>query len=162
MKVNIHEVCPRDGFQSMPTFDKDTKVKIINRLVKCGFQELEVTSFVSPRAVPQLKDADEVISEIDRSQPVTLRALVPNERGLERAHALGIKKLKLMLSGSDSHSLYNANATTFDALERYRSVVKKATTYNINMTGSIAVAFGCPYEGDLPVKRHEEICDKYE
>ncbi|GAJ99863.1 hydroxymethylglutaryl-CoA lyase [Geomicrobium sp. JCM 19055] len=127
----------------MPSFDKDTKVRIINRLVECGFHELEVTSFVSPRAVPQLQDADEVIKEIDRNQPVILRALVPNERGLERAHALGIKKVKLMLSGSDSHSLYNANANTFDALERYRSVAEKALTYNMKMTGSIAVAFGC-------------------
>ncbi|WP_238545180.1 hypothetical protein [Geomicrobium sp. JCM 19039] len=74
MKVNIHEVCPRDGFQSMPVFDKQTKVDIINRLTRCGFHEIEVTSFVSPKAVPQLQDADEVIRDIDRSQPATLRA----------------------------------------------------------------------------------------
>lgn len=86
----------------------------------------------------------------------------PELEGLERAHQLGIKKLKLMLSGSDSHSLYNANADTFAALERYRSVADEAHKLDIKMTGSIAVAFGCPYEGELPVERHEAICQKYE
>lgn len=162
-RVSIAEVCPRDGFQSLPEeLPTDDKVEIINELLTCGFEQIEVTSFVHPKAVPQLKDANEVLKKINRPEGVTLRALVPNLRGLDRAIEAGIHKVKLMLSATDSHSLNNANATTKEAMQKFEPLVKKAAQTDMKVSGSISVAFGCPYEGDIPIDRHIEICQRYD
>ena len=160
--VIITEVCPRDGFQSIHEWiPTETKVNIINQLMNCGYQQIEVTSFVHPKAIPQLKDADEVLTKINRSKQVKLRALVPNLRGLERAIAVGVDKAKLMLSASDSHSLSNANCTTEEALQRFEPLIARAQESAIDISGSISVAFGCPYEGEVPVERLVMICTRY-
>ena len=160
--VIITEVCPRDGFQSIHEWiPTETKVDIINQLMDCGYQQIEVTSFVHPKAIPQLKDADEVLTKIKRSKQVKLRALVPNLRGLERAIAVGVDKAKLMLSASDSHSLSNANCTTEEALQQFEPLIARAQESAIDISGSISVAFGCPYEGDVPVERLVMICTRY-
>lgn len=162
-EVIITEVCPRDGFQSLPTdMSIDNKVDIINRIFSCGFKQVEVTSFVHPKAVLQMKDADEVLKRIERPKDVILRALVPNLRGLERAIEAGVDKVKLMLSATDSHSLNNANAKTFDAMEEFSFIVKRAEETKVEVGASISVAFGCPYEGNVPIERHIEICKRYE
>lgn len=160
--VIITEVCPRDGFQSINEWiPTETKVKIINQLIDCGYKQIEVTSFVHPKAIPQLKDADEVLTQIKRSKAVKLRALVPNLRGLERAIAVGVDKAKLMLSASDSHSLSNANCTTEEALQKFEPLILRAKESDIEISGSISVAFGCPYEGEVPVERLVMICERY-
>lgn len=160
--VTITEVCPRDGFQSVKEFiPTDVKVELINHLMRCGYKQIEVTSFVHPKAIPQLKDADEVLQKIDRRPGVQLRALIPNLRGLERAIQAGVDKVKLMLSASDSHSLSNANAPVKEALERFYPLMDVAAKNNINVSGSISVAFGCPYEGEVPVERLIWICEQY-
>lgn len=160
--IIITEVCPRDGFQSISeSVTTENKVEIINELIDCGFPQLEVTSFVHPKAIPQLKDADEVLTKITRSDAVKLRALVPNVRGLERAITAGVDKVKLMLSASDSHSLSNANCTTLEVLAQYEPVIARANEAGIGVSGSISVAFGCPYEGDIPVERLAMISEKY-
>ena len=87
------------------------KSDITNRLIDCGYKQIEVTSFVHPKAIPQLKDADELLKQVKRVKGVKFRALVPNVRGLESAIAVGVDKAKLMLSASDSHSISNANCT---------------------------------------------------
>lgn len=162
-EVTITEVCPRDGFQSMSeNVSIDEKVDIINRIFKGGFTQIEVASFVHPKAVPQMKDADEVLRRINRPKGVKLRALVPNLRGLERAIEADIDKVKLMLSATDSHSLNNANAKTFDAMKDFAEIVKRAEGTNVKVAASISVAFGCPYEGKVPIERHIEICKRYE
>ena len=120
-----------------------------------------MTSFVHPKAIPQLKDADEVLKQVKRVKDVKFRALVPNVRGLERAIAVGVDKAKLMLSASDSHSLSNANCTTEDALKNFEPLLALAKQSNIAISGSISVAFGCPYEGDVPVERLAMICERY-
>jgi len=161
-EVTITEVCPRDGFQSVSEWiPTEEKVRIINRLIDCGYKQIEVTSFVHPKAIPQLKDADEVLKQIKRSENVKLRALVPNTRGLERAIAVGVDKAKLMLSASDSHSLSNANCTTEEALHKFVPLIELAEKSNIKVSGSISVAFGCPYEGVIPVERLVMICEWY-
>ncbi|MGP4079983.1 hydroxymethylglutaryl-CoA lyase [Pseudalkalibacillus sp. R45] len=161
--VNIAEVCPRDGFQSLPEkIPPNEKIVIINRLMECGFPQMEVTSFVHPKAVPQMSDAQEVLNGINRKQGVTLRALVPNLKGLERAIASNVDKIKLMLSATDSHSLYNANATTMEAMDKFIPLVERAKESDTKVTGSISVAFGCPYEGDVPIERHLKICQRYQ
>ncbi|SFE54555.1 hydroxymethylglutaryl-CoA lyase [Alteribacillus iranensis] len=162
-EVNITEVCPRDGFQSLPDHvPTETKIDIINRLIDCGFSQMEVTSFVHPKAVPQMKDADEVLKGVKKSNNVLFRALVPNLRGLERAIAADVEKVKLMLSATDSHSLHNANAATMEAMDKFIPLVERAKESNTKVAGSIAVAFGCPYEGEVPTDRLLEICQRYE
>lgn len=161
--VILTEVCPRDGFQSVSEWiPTETKVAIINKLIDCGFKQLEVTSFVHPKAIPQLKDSDEVLQQIKRSDDVKLRALVPNVRGLERAIAARVDKVKLMLSATDSHSISNANCTTIEALEKYEPLIERAKESGMGVSGSISVAFGCPFEGDVPVERLAMICERYE
>lgn len=160
--VILTEVCPRDGFQSISEWiPTETKVDIINRLIDCGYKQIEVTSFVHPKAIPQLKDADEVLKLIKRPKDVKFRALVPNVRGLERAIAAGVDKAKLMLSASDSHSLSNANCTTEEAIAKFEPLIELAKQSDIVISGSISVAFGCPYEGDVPVERLAMICEHY-
>ncbi|WP_209300611.1 hydroxymethylglutaryl-CoA lyase [Lentibacillus salicampi] len=160
--VTITEVCPRDGFQNLPrVLDTDVKVRVINELIDCGFNQIEVSSFVHPKAIPQLQDAEEVFEKINRNENVTFRALVPNLKGLERAITSKVEKIKLMLSASDSHSLSNANCLTAEALEGFKPLVEKCSENRVTLTGSISVAFGCPYEGKVPLKRLIDICKKY-
>ncbi|MDY7220926.1 hydroxymethylglutaryl-CoA lyase [Halalkalibacterium halodurans] len=161
-KVTICEVAPRDGFQAeqewIPT---KQKLEIIKALATTGIQSMEITSFVHPKAIPQLKDASEVV---ERSQDLTnirFRALVPNARGAERAIKAGIKKIKLMLSATDSHSISNANCTVEKAQNNHMSTIELAHRHNIKVGGSISVAFGCPYEGKVPIDRLISIVDRY-
>ncbi|WP_100401140.1 hydroxymethylglutaryl-CoA lyase [Bacillus sp. FJAT-44742] len=161
-KAVITEVCPRDGFQSAPFIPTEEKVNIINELMLCGFSQMEVSSFVHPKAVPQLKDATEVLKNIKRKEGVKLRALIPNEKGMERALEAKVDKVKLMLSATDSHSLHNANAKTFAAMEKFKPIVNMAEGTDTTVSGSISVAFGCPYEGEVPIQRHIEICEYYD
>lgn len=162
-ELRISEVCPRDGFQMLPvSMPTDEKVKMINALMDCGFPQIEVTSFVHPKAVPQLSDADEVLQRITRKEGVLLRALIPNLRGLDRAIKAKVDVVKLMLSATDSHSLHNANSKTFDAMAEFAEIKARADEAGIVVEGSISVAFGCPYEGVVPIERHLEICERYD
>ena len=161
-KVTIWEVCPRDGFQMernwIPTEDK---IRIIRLLVGTGIKHVEATSFVHPRAIPQLKDAEEVVKGIQDLTDVKIRALIPNFKGAERAVAVGVKKLKLLLSATESHSLCNANATVKEAQERLLPIVEFAGKSNVEVSGSIAVAFGCPFEGNVPIENLLSILQGY-
>ncbi|MET1030901.1 hydroxymethylglutaryl-CoA lyase [Domibacillus tundrae] len=161
-KVVICEVAPRDGFQAehdwIPT---DTKVEIIRRLADTGVKSMEITSFVHPKAIPQLKDAEEVVSRSQDLTGIAFRALVPNAKGAQRAIDVGIKKLKLMLSATDSHSLSNANATVEEAQNALEPIIELAAKHNVKVGGSISVAFGCPYEGIVPVDRLVPVLDRY-
>ncbi|MEI3607647.1 hydroxymethylglutaryl-CoA lyase [Pseudogracilibacillus sp. SE30717A] len=163
-QVTICEVAPRDGFQSIQEFiPTEDKVKIIRKLARTGISSLEITSFVHPRAIPQLKDAEEVVrTVIDELEGVDVRALVPNLRGAERAVGAGVRKLKTMLSATDSHSLSNANATVADAQDKQSPIFEFAAKENIAVMGSISVAFGCSFEGIVPTERLIEIVRRYE
>lgn len=161
-KVIICEVGPRDGFQAetvwIPT---EQKIRIIKELAKTGVQSMEITSFVHPRAIPQLKDAEEVVRNTQDLTGIKFRALVPNIKGAERAIDVGITKLKLMLSATDSHSISNANRTTEDALNKLEPIIDLAEKRGVGVGGSIAVAFGCPFEGKVPFSRIAEIVQRY-
>lgn len=161
-KIQITEVCPRDGFQTIDEFiDTDRKIHIINEMVDIGFEQIEVTSFVHPRAIPQLKDAANVLENIKREKNVKFRALVPNVIGLNRAIESKVDKVKLMLSATDSHSISNANKKTFDVLEEHKRVIEKAHSANMPVSGSISVAFGCPFEGKPDLERILKIVEIY-
>jgi hydroxymethylglutaryl-CoA lyase len=161
-KVEICEVAPRDGFQAetewIPT---ETKLSIIKELAKTGVKSMEITSFVHPKAIPQLKDAEEVVRNSQDFTGIKFRALVPNVKGAERAIDAGITKLKLMLSATDSHSLSNANSTVLDAQNKLEPIIEIAEKRGVKVGGSISVAFGCPYEGDVPLSRIATILDRY-
>jgi hydroxymethylglutaryl-CoA lyase len=164
-KVIICEVAPRDGFQAetkwVPTEDK---IAIVRKLAGTGIQAMEITSFVHPKAIPQLRDAEEVVRhslEAAEAEGIKFRALVPNVRGAQRAIDVGIKKLKLMLSATDSHSLSNANCLTEEAMNGFAPIVELAEKHNVQVGGSISVAFGCPYEGKVPLDRIHTIVERY-
>jgi hydroxymethylglutaryl-CoA lyase len=162
-KAVICEVAPRDGFQAekewIPT---ETKVKIIRKLAETGISHMEVTSFVHPKAIPQLRDAEEVVHQVQDLTNVTFRALVPNLTGARRAIHAGIKKLKLMLSATESHSMSNANSSVKEVQAGFLPILELADRHGVFVSGSISVAFGCPYEGVVPVERIEEIVHDYQ
>lgn len=161
-KVIVCEVAPRDGFQAeaewIPT---EKKVSIIKKLAKTGIQSMEITSFVHPKAIPQHRDAEEVVRQCQNLTAIKFRALVPNVRGAQRAIDAGVKKLKLMLSATDSHSLSNANCRTEEALKGFDPILNLAEKQNVKVGGSISVAFGCPYEGKVPIERIHKIIEHY-
>lgn len=161
-KVTICEVAPRDGFQAekkwIPT---EEKIRIIRALADTGIQSMEITSFVHPKAIPQLKDAEEVVRGTEDLTNLKFRALIPNIKGAERAIDAGIKKLKLMLSATDSHSLSNANSLVENVQNGFLPIIELAEKNNVTVGGSISVAFGCPYEGKVDLERIIEIVDRY-
>ncbi|MFA1507922.1 hydroxymethylglutaryl-CoA lyase [Priestia aryabhattai] len=161
-KVIICEVAPRDGFQAehewIPT---EEKISIIRQLAKTGIQSMEITSFVHPRAIPQLKDAEQVVESVQDLTNIKFRALVPNVKGAQRAIDAGVKKLKLMLSATDSHSLSNANCSVEEAQKSFYPIIELAEKHNVKVGGSISVAFGCPYEGKVAIERISSIVERY-
>jgi hydroxymethylglutaryl-CoA lyase len=163
-KVTICEVAPRDGFQAISDWiPTDKKIEVIKKLAETGIASLEITSFVHPRAIPQLRDAEEVVRTVIGSlDGIDVRALVPNLKGAERAVGAGVGKLKTMLSATDSHSLSNANATSEDAQYKLTPIFEFAAKENVEVMGSISVAFGCPFEGRVPVSRLIEIISRYD
>lgn len=161
-KIIICEVAPRDGFQAetkwIPT---DTKISIIKKLASTGISSIEITSFVHPKAIPQHRDAEEVVRASQDLTGIKFRALVPNVKGAQRAIDSGINKFKLMLSATDSHSLSNANCLTEDAMNGFDPIIELAEKHNVIVGGSISVAFGCPYEGKVPIERLHSIVERY-
>src|SRR5207237_5054984 len=118
---------------------------------------IQVTSFVSPKAIPQLRDADEVMARIRRRPGTVYSALVPNERGAERAIAAGADEIDMVVSASESHNLANVNMPTAESLERLKRVVAAAARAGKPVIGGISTAFGCPFEGEVPISRLEWI-----
>ncbi len=147
-RVFVHEVVTRDGLQIEPRFlPTEDKVALIDALSQTGVAKIEVTSFVSPKAVPNLADACEVASAITRRPGVTYVALVPNLRGAEAALEAGLDELNLVLSVSETHNLANMRMTLAQSLEGFRAIVAAAAGARAALNGSIATAFGCPFEG---------------
>jgi len=156
--VKIVEVGPRDGFQmEKPFIPTGTKIELVNALARCGFSRMEVTSFISPKAIPQMRDAAEVVAGADRSLGVKVAALVPNPKGAENAAAAGVDEMVTFVSASESHNRSNVNRTIAESLAGFETVVRIAREAKIAVATGIAVAFGCPFEGDVPAARVEEI-----
>lgn len=144
--MRLVEVAPRDGWQNLSQFiPTATKVELVNELASCGFREIEVSSFVNPRAIPQLRDAGEVFAAIKTSAPLVTAALVPNRRGLAPALKAGVGKIVFFISASDTHNRKNLGCTQSETLREIESMLKEvpaATAYRV----SISNVFGCPYE----------------
>lgn len=145
--VRLMEVGPRDGLQSVSTLvPTEAKVAFINLLSTSGLQDIEVSSFVSPRWVPQLADAEAVFAAITRQPGVRYWALVPNRQGLERAQAARVDGIAVFTAASEGFSRANTNATIAETLERFRPVVQAA---GVPVRGYVSTAFTCPYEGPV-------------
>lgn len=146
--VRIVEVGPRDGLQNekvqIPTAQK---IQFIQMLADAGLPIVEATSFVSPRAIPQLSDASEVMSGLTQLPHTEYPVLVPNVKGLERALAAGVRSVAVFTAASESFAQHNINATIAQSLERFRPVVALAQEVRVPVRGYISTAFGCPYEG---------------
>ncbi len=149
-KVEVTEVGTRDGFQYEKAFIPTVqKIEVINRLVASGVRRIEATSFVSPRAVPQLADAAEVMAKIERTPGLRLACLVPNHQGAARALASGADEVVAFCSASESHNQANLNRSIDKSIEGFEIVVEAAVKASASVHGALAVAFGCPFEGDV-------------
>ena len=149
-RIYFNEVVTRDGFQMEPEFvPTDDKVALINALSACSYAKIEVTSFVSPKAIPMLRDADEVMGRIQRVPGVEYTVLVPNMRGAERAFEARADELNLVMSMSQSHNQANLRMTMEQSFAALSDIIKRAEGLAaINI--SLSCAFGCPMEGDVP------------
>jgi hydroxymethylglutaryl-CoA lyase len=160
-EVRIVEVGPRDGLQNeaadIPT---DVKVHYIDLLTAAGFGWIEVTSFVHPRAVPRMADADLVYRSIDKKPGVRYVALVPNIRGLGRALAAGVTDLALFVAATEGFSRANINRTIEQSLEDARAVVEAARPHGVNVRAYISVVFGCPYEGPVTAAQVRRVAER--
>lgn len=149
-EVTIYEVGPRDGLQNearnVPTPDK---IRFIDSLVAAGIRSIEITSFVSPKWIPQLADAAEVARGVQRPPGVLMSALVPNRRGLDTALASGMKVIAVFLSASETHNKKNVNKTIAETLAAFDEVVPVARAANVQVRAYVSTVFGCPYEGDV-------------
>ncbi|MGA0564502.1 hydroxymethylglutaryl-CoA lyase [Ancylobacter sp. VNQ12] len=161
-RVFIQEVVTRDGLQIEPRFlPTADKIALIDALSDTGVAKIEVTSFVSPKAVPNLADAAEVARAITRRPGVTYVALVPNLRGAEAALDAKMDELNLVMSVSETHNLANMRMTPAQSLEGFRAIVAAATGSGARLNGSIATAFGCPFEGAQPAGKVLALAEAY-
>ena len=161
-EITICEVGPRDGLQNeSKILSVDEKVIIIDLLTDAGFKVIEVGSFMSPKAVPQMATTDEVFRRIKMKEGVEYRALVANLKGVERAIACGCKKVKLNVSASKQHNLANINKTPEESVIGFRECVDLASQTGLEVSGSISMPFGSPWEHKIPVEDVKEIVRAY-
>lgn len=148
--VTLVEVSPRDGLQNerglVPT---EAKIALVDRLSAAGLPVIEVTSFVSPKAIPQLADAEAVMAGITRRPQTTYTVLVPNERGLDRALPTKPDGIVVFGAASETFSQRNINCSIAESLERFRPVVARAKSEGLQVRGTVSCALGCPYEGEI-------------
>jgi hydroxymethylglutaryl-CoA lyase len=161
-RIYIHEVAVRDGFQIEPAFvPTDVKITLIDELSATGLAKIEVTAFVSPKAVPNLRDAEEVMRGIRRVPSVIYSALVPNAKGAERASACQVDEINLVVSASEAHNRANVNRTIEQSLTGFRDVMSIVQGSGVTVNGSVSTTFGCPFEGNIPQTRVFECVERY-
>lgn len=153
-QLDINEVSPRDGFQIEANFvDTEAKIKLIDALSATGLARIEATAFVSPKAIPNLCDAAELVSGIQRRPGVSITVLVPNVKGAERALACGVDEINLVMSASDSHGLANLRMTPEQSLEQFANILEVTRDSGVFINASLSTSFGCPFEGEVPDAR---------
>ena len=157
-RVRIYEVGPRDGLQNEATpIPTDAKVRYIELLVAAGLREIEVTSFVNPRAIPQLADADDLLRELPEVTGVRYPVLVPNLRGLSRAEAAGAEALAVFTATTDAFTERNIGSTVADSIDTFAPVLERAGELGWWRRGYVSTAFGCPYTGRVEPGRAVEV-----
>ena len=150
--VRIVEVGPRDGLQNEKTIIATAdKIELIDRLSRTGLRSIEATSFVSPKWIPQLADAAEVFSAIERKPGVSYPVLVPNEKGYERAREVGAQEVAVFTAASEAFNRKNINAGIDESIDRFRPVLERARADGVKVRGYVSTVLGCPYQGEVPV-----------
>jgi hydroxymethylglutaryl-CoA lyase len=161
--VTIVEVGPRDGFQLVGrVVSTETKLRVIRALYAAGVRDMEVTSFVSPKVVPQFADADDIAREALRLPGLRVSALIPNLRGLERAGAAGVPSVTVVIGATDAFNVANVRMTVEQSLEQLTAITRAAAAVpgrGVSIEAGIAVAFGCPYSGAVPPEAVDRIVD---
>lgn len=161
-RIHLQEVGTRDGLQAEPVFvETAQKVALVDALSQAGLSKIEVTAFVSPKAIPALRDAEQVLREIQRVPGVVYSALVPNVRGAERAVESGADELNLVMSASESHNLSNLRMTRAQSFSALSDVTRAVQGSGVAINVSLSCAFGCPMEGDVPVQEVMDWCSRY-
>ena len=156
--VMIYEVGPRDGLQNEPvTLPVEVKVEFIRRLSAAGLRVVEATSFVHPRWVPQLADAEELLARLDLDGRVQLPVLVPNERGLDRALAAGVRSIAIFGSATETFARRNLNVSLDEQFAMFEPVVTRALEHGLQVRAYVSMCFGDPWEGDVPVERVADV-----
>ena len=152
-KVQIVEVGPRDGLQNEKIWvETETKIALIEKLADAGLTKIEAASFVSPEWVPQMKDAFEVLSGIERRPGVTYPVLTPNLKGFERALEAGVTEVAVFGAASEVFSQKNINCSISESVERFRPVLEAAQKNNVRVRGYISCVLGCRYQGEVPLE----------
>jgi hydroxymethylglutaryl-CoA lyase len=150
--VRLVEVGARDGLQNEKTIvPTATKIELIDRLSATGLQTIEATSFVSPKWIPQLADAEDVYTAIRRKPGVRYPVLVPNLQGYERARAVGVDEIAVFTAASEAFNRKNVNASIDESLERFAPVLERAKADRVAVRGYVSTVLGCPYQGAVPV-----------
>jgi hydroxymethylglutaryl-CoA lyase len=152
-QISVREVGPRDGLQNEDPVPTQAKIELIDRLSDTGVQRIEAVSFVHPAAIPQMADADAVWQGISRAPSVRYSALVPNLRGAARALDSGLTEIEAVVSASDTHNRKNVNRGTAESLDDIAQIIALAHDRGATCQVIISTAWGCPYEGDVPVER---------
>src|SRR3954453_21361813 len=151
--ISLREVGPRDGLQNEAPVPTEAKVELIDALSRTGVGRIEAVSFVHPKAIPQMADADEVWQRITRNDTVRYSALVPNLRGAERAPAAGFREIEVVVSASDPHNRKNVNRSTEESLDDIAALIGVVHAAGRTVQVIVSTAWGCPYEGEVPEER---------
>ena len=158
--VSIREVAPRDGLQNEEPVPTDAKVCLIDALSQTGVRRIEAVSFVHPKAIPQMADADEVWSGVRKNPDIRYSALIPNTRGAQRALAAGFAEIEVVVSASDTHNRRNLNRSTDESLADIASLIPLIHDAGATVEVIVATSFGCPFEGDIDPKRVASIVER--
>lgn len=151
-KVEVQEVSLRDGIQNeRKIVSLENKLLLINRFVACGIKRIEVSSFVNPRLVPQMADAEALWERIAQRKDVSYSALVLSEKGLDRAIKCRVSHVGIFVSASETHSIKNSNKTVAEAMKEALHLIEKACNAGMNVRAGVMNAFGCAYDGAIPV-----------
>jgi len=159
-QISVREVGPRDGLQNEDPVPTEAKIELIDRLSATGVHRIEAVSFVRPEAIPQMADADEVWRGIHRADDVRYSALVPNLRGARRALDAGLAEIEVVVSASDTHNRKNVNRSTEESLDDIAAIIDEAHQRGVTCQVIVSTAWGCPYEGDVPVRRVVEVAGR--
>jgi hydroxymethylglutaryl-CoA lyase len=159
-RVSIREVGPRDGLQNEDPVPVDAKIRLLDALSKTGVGRIEAVSFVHPKAIPQMADADEVWERAEKVPGVRYSALIPNTRGAQRAIAAGFREIEVVVSASDTHNRKNLNRSTAESLDDIAALIPLLHDAGATAEVIVATSFGCPYEGDVDPGRVAGIVDR--
>jgi hydroxymethylglutaryl-CoA lyase len=158
--VSIREVGPRDGLQNEDPVPTDAKVRLLDALSQTGVRRIEAVSFVHPKAIPQMADADEVWKAAAKNPDVRYSALVPNSRGAQRALDAGFTEIEVVVSASDTHNRRNLNRSTAESLDDIAALIDALHSAGATTEVVVATSFGCPYEGDVDPARVASVVDR--